>query len=329
MLMDVNLLVKATKPKIKYNKGTTKNIKLSLDAFLNNETGVFGNYVATKNALVYRSLSVVDDFNQDVLLLRLVKNNKVYYIGNSSRLSFCGSNVAFGHRSRSWGATEIQELLQKNAIPMLPFDSFTESGLKLIDCEILAQSGPETVKRIVGKNKDKSPRLEDVHFTGASLFKIGNQCFLFDIDREEIKHGIFNPFIVNLPKVANSIADAYDSLIPEEVKQEMNKGKTILRQGEYFFIKTDNMPIPDKMNRAQNWDRLSGLEDSSKGFMRGVLSAQGNREHVTSFINRKTGLVSGTVYHMGREHNPLKLDGWFLPVPNTAVRSFTLTGDVD
>jgi hypothetical protein len=39
--------------------------------------------------------------------------------------------------------------------------------------------------------------------------------------------------------------------------------------------------------------------------------------------------VRGRVYHGGFEHNPIDLKGWHKAVPNTAVESFRISGDVD
>ena len=40
-------------------------------------------------------------------------------------------------------------------------------------------------------------------------------------------------------------------------------------------------------------------------------------------------LVSGLVRHTGREHRDIRLEGWWEPVPNTAVQSWQVSGEVD
>lgn len=334
MLMDKTIIIKNNNPKLKYPSDMVANFKSALVSFMDGETGIFGNYVSTSNALVYRSVSVADNFGQDVLILRLIKSGKVHYLGNASRLRFCETKVSFGNRSRTWGETKTQKTIRELGIPMLPFQSFTESGLKLVDAEILEQTGAEVVERIISKDKKGNVKKEQLHFTGASLFQVCNKQFLFDIDREEIKHGIFNPFIVQLPdnSKSNTVNEAYDSLVPEEVKTALKNKEKVLRQGEYFFIKVVNKQnyFATKSNNS-DWDRIkSEVSEEEQGMMRGVLSAQGNRDHITSLLNTKTGLVSGIVVHMGREHAHLNLrDGWYKTIPNTAVRSFTVTGDID
>lgn len=299
---------------------TDFNLKQATIAFLTKQTGIFGNYYALPNAIVYRNLCLNirnPNFKEDILCLRITKDKSETIFGNSSRLQ----------AEATWGESRSQALLRQLNIPMLPFESFTEAGLKLTSLEIIDQSGHETVKRH-NPNKDKydknnkliSKHFENTHFTGASLFKISNKYFLFDIDRAEIAHGIFNPFITELPKAVSTIKEAYDSLIPESVKLALKEGQKIKRQGEYFFIKQKISVSPTMRTR------FGGTSD----YLPGVLQAQGNRAHICSLFNKESGLVSGQVTHQGREHQDLDLsDGWYMPVSNTAVKSFTLTGDVD
>lgn len=327
MLMDTSIIIKNSKPKLNRSQVKIKNLSDALKTFLNGETGKFGNYFATKNALVYRTLSTVDDFNQDVLVLRLIRSGKVHYLANASRLNYCESKISFGERhAKRWGGeTQTQQYLRECGFPMLPFSSFTQAGLKISDAEILDQTGSETVIEKTLDHNDKEKMIER-HFTGASLFLIGGKCFLFDIDREEIKHGLFNPFICELPSKVNSIVEAYDILKPLEVRTAEIEGKEVLRQGEYFFIKVAEQDAYKPDAGQADWNFRENNESS---FKTARLSAQGNRPHLVSFFNEDAGLVSGEVLHTGREHKNLVLKGWFKPVPNTATRAFTLRGDVD
>lgn len=320
-------LKETKKPAFKIPKDTSADLAKTLKAFFKGETLKAGNYIATQNALVYRSISVVDQFSQDVLCIRLIQDGKTFYLGNSSRLEVCGTKVAFGNRTRNWGETEPQRVLTKIGVPMLPFSAFIQAGLKVTQTRILDQGQAETVKREVLRNRKDNPIFADVHYTGASLFQNGTSYFLFDIDRVEIEHGIFNPFIVELPRPVNTIAEAYDSLIPLAVRTAQSEGRPVLRQGEHFFIKVAE-PSQYKADPARTRDL--GSDDENDRFKTARLSAQGNRDHEASRFNEKSGLVSGFVKHWGREHRDLDLtSGWWRPVPNTAVKAFTITGDVD
>jgi hypothetical protein len=313
------------KAAFKIPKDTSQNLKAALKAFLKGQTLISGNYVATQNALVYRSVSVVDQFSQDVLCIRLIQDGKTFYIGNSSQMTVCGTKVSFGNRTRNWGETEPQRVLTKIGVPMLPFSVFIQAGLKVTQTRILDQSQSETVKREVRKDRKGNAIFADVHYTGASLFQNGTSYFLFDIDRVEIEHGIFNPFLVELSRPVNTIAEAYDSLIPLAVRTAQSEGIPVLRQGEHFFVKVAE-PSQYKADLARD----SGSADENDSFKTARLSAQGNRDHEASMFNEKSGLVSGFVKHWGREHRDLDLTlGWYKPIPNTAVKAFTITGDID
>lgn len=318
--------LKLVKPMFDVPKDVSQDLKAALTAFLKGQTLKVGNYVATQNALVYRSVSVIDQFKQDVLCIRLIQDGKTFYLGNSSRLLVCGTNVAFGKRTRNWGETEPQRVLTKIGVPMLPFSAFIQAGLRVTQTRILDQGQAETVKREVRKDPRGNAIFQDVHYTGASLFQNGTSYFLFDIDRVEIEHGIFNPFIVELPRPVKTILEAYDSLIPLAVRTAQAEGKEVLRQGEHFFIKVaeSSQYKADKGNP----NLTDGTNEAS--FKTARLSAQGNRDHEASRFNEKSGLVSGFVKHFGREHRDLDLTlGWYRPIPNTAVKAFTVTGDID
>lgn len=220
------------------------------------------------------------------------------------------------------------------------------------------------------------------HFIGAMLIEVDNRQFLFDIDRNEIKHYRFNPFLVELPKKVKTVKEAYDALIPKEVKD--SKKKNILRQGEWFFIPVNFNQINEselsmfkkfhkecsaigwtereqyeKMCKQKNpkfkkakcgrWNIQWMIRINKEGFTRryykitnkgvvgewfadgGSLQAGPNRPNTvkTMVIIGKNTFVKGLVRHTGREHEDLMLKTWCKPVPNTAIKSFTISGDVD
>lgn len=311
-------------------KNLNENFKKALKAFLSGKTLIAGNYVATANALVYRIATQFDGFGQDVLMIRLSKDGKPYYLGNSSSMEYVDTRIAFGNRTRKWGQNSVQKAFEKMGVPMLPFTAFTQSGLKITETEIVSQAKAETVKREIKRDRKGKQTFANIHFTGATLFKNKNEFFLFDIDREEIKHGIFNPFIVHLPKKSSSISEAYDSLIPNEVRKAMRMGSEIKRQGEHFFIKLYKPKELTADLASPLFDDADFADNEKRMFKEARLSTQGNRDHIASRFNEKSGLVSGIVRHEGREHADLDLtSGWWKPVPNTAVKAFTISGDID
>ena len=80
--------------------------------------------------------------------------------------------------------------------------------------------------------------LEERHFIGAMLLEVSKKYYLFDVDRRELTFWRFNAFLSEIPKPVKTIAQAYDSLIPDKVRKAQKEGKKVLRQGEWFFIPT-------------------------------------------------------------------------------------------
>jgi len=262
----------------------------------------------------------------DLIAQKIKLNNNSFFLANSSVLSLIGRTVCFGHEKDNNEQTEIQARLS-NLIPMLPFNVFHEAGLKLDDIEILERGPNEIVKRkeeYYDRKENKTKyRILETHYTGASLFKVNKKYFLFDIDRREIKHNVFNAFLVELPVMVSSIKAAYASLKPKEVRKAEMKGLKIKRQGEWFFI-----PIKHtqelKADKTPKHDRRWLPE-----FRPMTLQAGPNRPNKAQYGIQKKNYVKGKISHSGREHADLILKDWHLAIPNTAIKSFTITGDVD
>lgn len=272
---------------------------------------------------------------QELIAQKIQTGPTLMPLGNSSVLNLVERRVAFGREVRKYGEriqSEVQRLLSEK-IPMIPFVVFEQASLDPAKLKMIEQGEAETVKRKVRKYNEKKRDYEDVlepmHFTGACLFSIESKFFLFDIDRREVKHGIFNPFLVELPGKASTIREAYDLLKPESVKQAESKGLKVLRQGEWFFIeekKQKNIEMEFQSFRASNKQR------NGRNIERFELRAGRNRPNTVKqgFQNAKGEVyVKGIVEHSGREHAPLKLSGWHKVQVNTSRNSFTIVGDVD
>lgn len=272
-------------------------------------------------------------------------------IGNSSVLKYIGRSSVFGRVKLNRGETDIQDLMGQY-VPMIPFSVFTEAKLSMDTFTVVERGPEETIKikrvKTVKKNKVSTQveYFEDQHFTGASLFNVGGKTYLFDLDRREIEHGIVNPFVVEIPngKEVKTIQDAYNVLMPVEVKEAVKAKQNVKRQGEWFFI-----PVAA--------DKAALLERQKKSVKRITLQAGPNRPNYATGVQLHKGkavaddqrglietveveqaraiaadsefYVTGKVSHAGREHADLNLRGWFKAVPNTATNSFTITGDID
>ena len=258
------------------------------------------------------------------------------FVGNSSSLMALRQvqskkQIAEGKRGRlTWtgGAQKIQDVMSE-AMTMVPFRVFKEAQLDIKTIRIIEKAPDEMVdvgRTVKGKKVD-------THFTGACLFtlKVNKRSreiqgktedyFLFDIDRNDLKLKVWNPFLSKLARKATSVADAYASLKPQEVRDaERFLGYEVPRQGEWFFI-----PVIGEFKRAKvlnRWGRGRPADAEA------TLQSKGNRPHFVTKLSEE-GYVQGKVTHGGHEHKPIELETWHKPVPNSAVESFTISGSVD
>jgi hypothetical protein len=332
-------------------KGDPKITKV-LEAFLNTNTKRLrvGQYFIDGDQLVYRATVVESgkvELRENVIAQKFKQRAETLVVGNSSALGLIGRYVSYGNEVVNRDETEVQRRLSV-LVPMIPFSVFQQAGLDIRKLRIVARGKEETItrKRHNGKfDKQHNPIMieETVHFTGSSLFKVDGSLFLFDIDRREIGHKIFNPFLVRLPQPVTTIEDAYESLKPQEVKDAEAKGLEVKRQGEWFFI-----PVDKETAR-----KLDNIEEHNPECMKSLtLSAGPNRPNYARGIQMHRGAAvpdesearwtdrskrdkaseffcKGKVEHSGREHAALLLKGWYRALPNTATESFTITGDID
>lgn len=282
-------------------------------------------------------------------------NQSDIIIGNSTMLPLVGRIVAYGNVRNNRSETLIQRKLAVK-VPMIPFSAFEQDNLDINKIEILEQSGSEVVKRAYKEWKgDKEVEvMREVHFTGASLFKVEDTHFLFDIDRNEIVHGIFNPFIVTLKYSTKTIKEAYEQLQPASVVKAVKAGKKVLRQGEWFFIPVSNVKLPkltktkilevmatntfsnDMIESLIGKKKLERLKKSlvkSTSMVPRQLSLQVGKNRPNNaqlgFQRKGKTFVKGKISHSGREHKDIVLKQWYEAVPNTSAKSVQITGDID
>lgn len=135
------------------------------------------------------------------------------------------------------------------AVPV-PFENVVSksggAGLDLARLQIVDWAGSENmvippVKR--GRQWTGDFYVIKRHFAGALVLRVEDKYFLFDADREELTHCGFNPFFTQLPAPANNVAEAYNLLMPAEVRQAVDQGVEVMRQGEFFFIRASDDQI--------------------------------------------------------------------------------------
>jgi hypothetical protein len=339
---------------------------------------VYGNFRIEWDTLVYRPKEAYNP-SKNVIATRLPNGT---LLGNASILELIGRYNAWGVDISNRNQSLIQRLMENDPdFIMLPFSVFIQAGLNVDTLEMVENGGEETVLRAIPNPQYNSYRKmemeekgipekidETVHFTGAKLFTLSKDnaekfYFIFDIDREEIKHKIFNPFLVKLPQPVKTIAEAYEVLEPVAVKTAKALGKQVERQGEWFFIPSENPPLPELSEKEKELkeysalinniyrgtekakvknllikaygsnvlEELANVEKTDVDVKRTVLKAGPNRPNYAEKGITIEGIsyVSGKVSHAGREHRDINLKNWYIATPNTAVESFTITGDID
>lgn len=171
-------------------------------------------------------------------------------ICNANELDTTGYGTIYRKSNRE-GEIKIQSILQHYGAVPLPFTLFKESKLDVRDFSWICKPTPETVtvireKEVYDRETNRRTTVNekiDRHFVGAAIFKIENEIFFFDVDRQELEHGIFNAFITKIPKVARTIKGAYELLMPDVVKSAITEGIDVKRQGEFFFVKISDISI--------------------------------------------------------------------------------------
>ena len=166
-----------------------------------------------------------------------------------------GSELTFFNASRityrnSWAAQkEPQQYAEDAGAIPIPFENVVSkeaAGLDLSQLELVEWGGSE--KLIIppinrARQWSSTFYVIDRHFAGATALQVGNDYFLFDTDREEVKYNGFNPFFTQLPRKVVDIEDAYSALMPQEVHDAIAAGLDVIRQGEFFFVEADQAAV--------------------------------------------------------------------------------------
>jgi len=335
-----------------------KDLRLNRATFYQSESWRFSKSLTEIRAQLKKDEHVRFAIQRNVEDLIAIKINEKLIIGNSAVLPLIGRTVAYGNVSNNTGQTVIQRILNEH-VPMVPFNVFEQAKLDLKKFRYIEKLPDETVKvkhqktEGYGEHQKTKEWFEDRHFTGASLFEVDGKTFLFDIDRREIKHGLFNAFLVELPKRVETVKAAYELLKPKAVKDAELKGLEVKRQGEWFFVpcKAPKLPkLTEKQKLQVLVNEFVGAEVKKACGEKFIKKSRVIREKLRSALPRRLSLragqnrpntvecglqvqgktfCTGTVKHEGREHADLRLNKWHVVFPNTSIRSFTITGDVD
>lgn len=176
------------------------------------------------------------------------------------------------------------------------------------------------------KNKEGETVESQRHFLGDVLLDYKGKRYLSAFDHQEPER--LNPyFLTTLKGKPATVAAAYAGMIPESVKDYESKGdRDTLRQGEWFFI-----PIELSRYQMTSQTKLVGrMVTWARNSESGTHIATEVRKHASGLR-----LVRGIIRHKpaGRrpQHAALKLGvgAWYVPVKNTAGKSWQSSGNVD
>jgi len=164
------------------------------------------------------------------------------------------------------------------------------------------------------------------HVLGGSLFEYEGRRFLSGMDESGVRNGLF--FLTELvDNEVETVADAFESLKPEQVKQAEAEGKKVLRQGEWFFVEVGDLDTGLK------------VEVQKQYVLKGRRADREDHHVVTEGIEIDgRQFVRGVVKHSRGEHRMLKLyepgvkrkdRPWFEAFENVQVNSWSASGNVD
>lgn len=184
------------------------------------------------------------DKASDIIMLRsTAKESMKVPIFNASRITYGTSYAA---------QKDPQERAEEYGAVPVPFETVVEmANLNLAKVVVLDWTGAERMFiPPVGRyyqytNSVSSFDIINRHFAGAVVLRIEDKYFLFDTDREELKYHNFNPFFTQLPCAVKNVSEAYQALMPVEVKDALAKGLAVLRQGEFFFVPVSDKEVED------------------------------------------------------------------------------------
>lgn len=180
----------------------------------------------------------------------------------------------------------------------------------------------DTIRESVRKN-NKTGELETIqeHQLGSVLFRYDKKSYLSSTDAyaKEFRRGYF---LVQLPCQCNTMKEAYESLIPLEIKKN---NWTYKRQGEFFFVEVDK----EEVRTAKTRMHTSGRQefDLATVFSKDEIN-RGNK-HTAKEIRQKGNKIYaiGQVKHP--EHKSVMLKTWHRVYKNRAIRSFAARGNID
>lgn len=140
-----------------------------------------------------------------------------------------------------------------------------------------------------------------------------------------------HPFGTPVPRRITTVEEAFDWLAPKRVREAMVAGLDVKRQGDWFFVPADSLPIVDDRPSDHRYDRVRGAQPRiyrRKLYQWALLVYNGNQTrhrgeqvvyHTLLRFNGEVPRVRGDV--TAPDHPTLHLETW-----HVGVRRRTLPG---
>lgn len=200
--------------------------------------------------------------------------------------------------------------------PQVPFSALRAAGLRPEYVRIEDQR-EDGWHEIPDPTPEEPDRVKQEHTLGAVLLESDGKYFLSSLDENEHWRRR-SYFLCQLPREVRNVADAYDSLLPDKVREWRGRkdNPPDKRQGEWFFLPTEY----ETRHLPQPTLRHAPLLDTT--------------HYVTELRKNGDLFCRGAVRHKPErrrsQHVALKLAKvWHEAVKNTAVGSWNAGGMVD
>ncbi len=234
----------------------------------------------------------------------LVDMLHVFLLGGEGRFLFKGLARSDGEQFLSRGHVIGEKCLNGVVIDPSGFGPVTrrhQSAVRAVCREIGVPyiAAPFEVLDDLGVETSRICILEQG--CGRSVFYQDGRCFYRGNGSREWRRG--SGFVVELPGYAETVEQALELILPREVLEAEAEGLEVVRQGEWFFVPVEGVPVGERHPRE-----------------RGPDPHLGNHVPEDKVVHRHRELeplvyVRGVVSHLNEDHPSLDLGGtWHLAV---------------
>jgi len=239
---------------------------------------------------------------------------------------------------------------------VIPFTVLNNAGLMPVRKIEIIDKTEEQYRDVEYTDKDGKKRIRQEHLLGGSVINFSNRHFLSSNDPTATWGNGY--FLTELTEVVKTVDEALESLKPVLVRQLEDRLEdpeiqldSILRQGEWFFVKVGQQAIVSSMEFCKGITTMERIAmrngylpsgDSSRPHHKATRLIRVGEGDGCYFDERENRVVDygiesgfycrGTIRHDNREHRMLKLGNgreWYLALRNRQVRSWSYDGRVD